>query len=173
MAMDRAVTAPVVSAGPMAWTHEPTVRSAGVAASSTSNVVDEVVVTVTCAVAAVRGSVAVTEMTSPFTDATCPKVAENRGAPVPARRGKVPDVGRRGGLPVRGAPPWPGRAHEPLVDGTTVTRVAVTGPPNAGVVAPEDEVPDEVGDPTAVMHDPAVTWVSDPATVLVKVVVAV
>ncbi len=59
------------------------------------------------------------------------------------------------------------------MDGTTVTRVAVTGPPNVGVVAPEDEVPDEVGDPMAVMHDPAVTWASDPATVLVKVVVAV
>ena len=68
--IDRAVTAPVLSAGPIAWTHLPTARSDGEAGSSTSNVVDAVVVTVTWAVAEVRGSVAVTVMTSPLTEAT-------------------------------------------------------------------------------------------------------
>ena len=59
------------------------------------------------------------------------------------------------------------------MDGMTVTLVAVTGVPNAGALDPEDGAPDVVGEPTAVMHNPLVTWASDPVTIVVKEVVAV
>ncbi len=70
MTIDRAVTAPVESAVPMAVAHLPTARSAAVADVRSVKVVEEVRVTTTLEVVLVEGLVSLTVTVDPLTAVT-------------------------------------------------------------------------------------------------------
>jgi hypothetical protein len=77
MVIDRAVTAPVLSAAPTADAHLPTARSVEAAASRSVKVVDEVRVTTTLVVFLVVGLVSLTVTVDPLTAVTDPEAAPN------------------------------------------------------------------------------------------------
>jgi len=77
MEIDRAVTAPVESAVPMAVAHLPTARSPAVAEVRVVYVVDPVSVTTTLEVALVEGLVSLTVAVDPETAVTWPEAAPN------------------------------------------------------------------------------------------------
>ena len=175
MVIDCAVTAPVVPAGPTALAHLPTARSDADADVRSVKAVEDVKVTTTLAVPFVVRLVSVTVAVDPLTAVTGPDAAANWPA---ARPGNAPPAGRGvdppGDPPPRLAPlpdptrpkPW---AHEPEEGWEMETDVAVTGPPNAGVVDDDGEV----GLPRAEMHEPTVTSETAAVTVWSKLVVGV
>jgi hypothetical protein len=173
MVMDRADTAPVVSAVPRALAHLPTARSVAAADSLWVKTVVGRRVTETAEDFLVVRLVSVIVTSEPLTAVTEPDAAANwpvnrPRAPDPAAGREPPDVepGNSPALagrpdPPPGNPPWPladpcppppnPPVQAPEVDGVMLTVVAVTGPPNAEVLD------DEVGFPTAEMHEPTVT----------------
>ena len=88
--IDRAVTAPVELAEPMALAHFPTARSEDDAVVRSVNVVEAVSVTVTLDVFLVAGSVSSTVTVDPLTAVTVPEAPPNP----PARPRKLPPAGR-------------------------------------------------------------------------------
>jgi hypothetical protein len=182
MVIERAVTAPVESAGPTAVAHLPTARSLAEAVVRWENVVDEVSVTATLEVVAVLGFFSLTVTVDPLTAVTEPDAPPK--AP-PAKRlplgGRVPELppGKPPPLPpllvpLRGKAPLPAPPNPPVqapdVGWLMVTVVAVTGSPNTLVL--DDEL-DEVGLPNAEMQEPTVTSDAVAATVWSNVVDAV
>lgn len=179
MVIDRAVTAPVESAVPMAVAHLPTARSEAAAVVRSVNTVDEVRVTTTEEVFLVWGSVAVTVAVVPFTAVTGPDADANppaRNPPPPAGRSPDPPPGNSPPEPERRKPPAPPPAppnppvQEPDVGWEIVTVVAVTGSPNTGVVDDDDPL---VGLPNAEIQEPTVTLEAVVVMVCSKVVVGV
>jgi hypothetical protein len=77
MVIDRAVTAPVLSAEPTAEAHLPTARSVEAAACRSVKVVEEVRVTTTLVVFLVVGFFSVTVTVDPLTAVTGPEAAPN------------------------------------------------------------------------------------------------
>ncbi len=158
--IDCAVTAPVLSAGPIARAHWPTTRSDGEPGWVSVNVVVGVRVTTTEVVAWVAGFVCETVTADPETAVTGPEAAPN--CPLPKRLepgGRVPPPGKvpPGGGPPRNVPdvrrPPKPLPQTPAVGCETDTVVAVIGFPNE--LLPGDV--DEVGFPKALTQEPTVT----------------
>ena len=165
MVRDLAVTAPVLSAVPVARAHWPTTMAAAVPVWVVVYVVVAVTVTVD---ARRRGGLGIGLADGDRRAGHRGHRAEGRGEA--AARERRPDGGRKvpppGPGPARGAPrppragcrtlpappPAPPREQVPDTGWLIETVVAVTGPPNGDF----DEVL-VVGLPTAVMHEPTVT----------------
>jgi hypothetical protein len=161
MPMRSALIVPVWSADPVAWTHTPTFRSAGLAATASVYVVALSTSTVSVTVAPLCRSSVLTSMVGPVTDVTVPLTAEPKPAPGARLRLGVPLGRGRGGRP---APA--NLSHEPFSGRliTTVVAVIVRAEPAGG---PEEEPPAA----TAVMQEPAAIADSDTVAVRVNEVV--
>lgn len=173
-----AVSAPVLSAFPMAVTHLPVATAFEVELTVVLNVVLDDVVTVTDVVVAdCPNPVDSTTKPLPVTEVTLPLVPPNPPArlPWPASGALLAlGVGEMVGAPLGRAPPKPppkppARAHEPLTAAVTDTRPATTFVAGVRVDGLGDAV--DVGSMT-VTHDPTLMSAAEPATVAVNVVFA-
>ena len=177
--IDRAATAPMLFAVPIAVTHRPTLSADGVALSVLRYLLDELVTTETLdVVGAVDPAVRVRAWTTKpvaDTDSTLPSAPPKfpvPNPPVPVGRGRALKLGR--GDPLGLAPPNPpppqppppnppAPVHSPLTGALIVTVVAVTE-------RDEDEVVD--GLPTTVTQLPTFTSAAVAVTVSVIGVLA-
>jgi hypothetical protein len=162
-----AVTAPVSSVLPLAWTHLPTFSAVAVAFCVVVYVVEPVTRTLTVVVLGLAlpcvGRNAATVNPSFVTDLTSPTVPNpDRPAPLPGPPlgmplGAPPGIseGRPLGAPLGRSdgpsPTPPGRPripHEPSVPALTRTAEAVTGPLSVLLPEPEESVVTTTQDPT-------------------------
>ena len=183
MVIEVAVTAPVSSAAPMAWTHLPMARSVAAAKVVCVYVVVPLTSTVLVVVALVVGLVALTTIVEPLTEVTLPDAPPNPPArPAPVRVGALPLPGGDAGVPDpplapplnRPPPPPPNPPVQvPLVGAVMTTVVALIGVEGAVVDVVDDPGAPNAEASIAVTHEPTVTLAKAADSVWLNLVVDV